>query len=837
MKKLLSLCFALLAAVLISPVCFAEGFQIMGFITDAEGNPLSDVAVKITGDADLTEKSDPLGYYKFENLKKGLRLELSVDAPGYKFKPEVHKIKKLNSDEYADFEVQPADEPKSGKKSEEKFKINGVISEKGIGISGVTVEVVSGRKKYKAETDADGYYEVFDLPPGRDFVIRPYKDSLLFVPAEIAINNPVDDKVVNFNVSDQRFYIAGKVTDADKKPLNSAKVSVSAPDNKFITLVDEEDGTYMFVLPSGAAYAVRAFKDGYHAAEVQLSNLSNNMTVDFSLEIETESKESQVFFEVAKKEAEDPRIDKKAEKQREKEERAARKEQERREKEAKKEEARKAKEAKNAEEKALAAKKPVKIRGAIANKKFAAENISVVLDPGGHQTFTDSKGRYSFEIIPEADEYFLKPQSEDVSFDPEVVSIKDFKKPVYDFNPYVTFEGYVFDNRRPVRAATVNLNGVEVEKTDNFGRFKINAQYGVPVQISVSKEGYMFYPPEISFEKAEKNRMQLDFVSVFLVSGKMEVQDRRYSTGDFQIEVTGSTNSIIQVGQSGNYTIPGLAAGGNYKITPKTGGYISTPKFREFLNLDRNITNQNFTLAKETYTVKGNVNVGGKPVVNAIITASRSPLRYFTDSNGDFEIRDLDYGGPYTFSVQTMEYRFDPIVIETLDKNTQIEFSNDIVLSGIVRSGDIAVPGVTVEINGERYKTGEDGRFSVKANYGKDYTVYLSGNGMSFEPQEKEYRRVEQNITNEVFEASVIISGKVTGDGKPLAGASVTLNYGEVYKTDENGYYLIRNVAMGRDYVLEVSHPGYRFSTAKKELSEVMSGKMAEDFSGRKINK
>nr|MCL2389892.1 carboxypeptidase-like regulatory domain-containing protein [Endomicrobiia bacterium] len=860
MKKIFSLC-ALMAMMCLSPVYGADKYKIVGFVTDADGNALSNIAVKITGDVKLTEKNDSMGYYKFENLDKGLKLDVFIDEPGLKFAPEAYKIKKLKSDEYVDFKlksgsvesknvkekekkpvVQESSTPKAAPEKEKKpsaaapvektpepkkqvpgkFKMSGIVSEKGRGISGVLIRVISADREYRAETDKNGYYEILNLPAGKDFIIRPSKGTLSFMPSEIVLNNSESDKALNFAVSSEKFSISGRVANNKNKPIDSAKIFVSGSDNKFITLTDDK-GMYKFIMPSGVSYILKASKAGFREVGTTLPSLNGDRVVNFILESEKDVNDSRAIFEGADVEAKPvpvepkpsapaaPKTDKKQEK--EKPEPVAKSDK----------------------------VKTITIKGVIGDDKTYVENVTVTLEPGGHKTVTDSKGRFSFELAPVAMEYFLKPEKEDMIFEPEMITINNFKNATYNFKPFVILEGSVFSNKRPLPGASVMLTGVPVATTDSFGKFQVKAPYGASAVITVSKNVYDFYPAEIYIDKAEKSHSNLDFISIFSISGKIEIQGigkSGYSTpaSGVEIEVSGSTKTSVVTDYAGKYAISGLAAGGRFKLTPKTGGFAFTPQFRESISLSGDLPNQDFTATKETYTVKGNVNVGGRPVINAIVMVSKTGMKYFTDTQGNFEIQGLEYGGPYTFSVQSREYKFDPITIENLRENTVIEFNNDIILSGIVKSGDIVVPGVTVNVNGEKHKTDKDGRFSVKLRYDGDYVVYLSGSGMTFEPERREFKRVQQNILNEVFEASLIISGKVTGTGgRAIEGASVTLNYDDAYLTDENGYFLIKNVTMGRDYVLEVAYPGYKFSPARKDLRKLMNSRMAEDFQGTKI--
>ncbi|MCL2484464.1 MAG: carboxypeptidase regulatory-like domain-containing protein [Endomicrobia bacterium] len=954
---------------------YAASYKLVGFVTDSSGNPLDNITVSIRGGAAFTEKTDFLGYYKFENIPKGAAIEVYIDMQGLVFAPATHKIKKFNSDKYVDFKLvsgvvaidkpvaakaipipeavkpvpvkqpepvkeisavkeplalpeqisgeqpvietapvkktkekksktkqlsieeieknlleefltkQPAIEKPlpgeefqiekkpviekplpgeefqiektpskktSDKKSKtkelpikeaeieknpleeflakqpvaeqsvtvpvektvepaaaavsEKYSILGVVSDNNKGLGGVLIEAVSGTEQYKALTDDTGYFELINLPGGRNYVIKPSKDTLSFTPPEIGVNNLDGDKLINFIVSSAKFTIFGKVLDSKNKPVPSAKVGISAPNNNFVTLTDKK-GAFDFSMPAGLSYTIKVFKDGYQVSdEILVESLSSNKNIDFVLQKEGEIRKPSPVEAVKKEAVKELPIELPF-----------------------------AGTAVAEPAKDLSKAKPVKLQGAIANKKMPMAGITVVLEPGGFRTVTDPKGKYSFNFTPTFSEYILKPDSTDISFDPEYYEFKDFKKVAssYDFKPYIVFEGSVLSNKKPVPDATVMVNGIKSAVTDASGKFRISAEYGSNAKITVSKEGFTFSPAVIDISNASKNYSDMNFVSVFLISGKVSMKDSDLPAANVVIEVSGSTQASVTTDFHGKYIIAGLEAGGKFRITPKTAGFVYTPKFIDIANLNADAVNRDFTAAKQTFTVKGSVSFGGKPVTVAVITVSGIDRKIFADKQGKFEIQGLS-GGSYKFAAESPEHKFEPVIIENLQENTVIEFSNNIFISGIVRSGSVAMEGVTVTVGDKKSKTDTDGRFKINVSPGKDHMVVLSGSGMTFKPSRKSFTNLKESVIDEVFEASIIISGKVTADGNPVSGASIKLNNDAVFTTDENGNYFIRNLPAGKDYILEVSHPGFKFSPAKKELKNVMSGRMAEDFTGTK---
>ncbi|MCL2144817.1 MAG: carboxypeptidase regulatory-like domain-containing protein [Endomicrobia bacterium] len=474
----------------------------------------------------------------------------------------------------------------------------------------------------------------------------------------------------------------------------------------------------------------------------------------------------------------------------------------------------------------------VKVRGKIESLGESLQNIEIFMSSAEEEfsTKTDERGRYEISV-PAGRKYILKPIVSNFYLEPSEMVYEDLKSNVIqDFSPYITVEGEVFADGRAVADAPVSLNGAHVTSTNQFGKYKIEKiDYGMRAVISVYKSGVVFYPNSAEISKAVNNHENVNFIVSYSISGKVSAQGGG-TVSNMNIEVTGSTATSVTTDFGGNFVILGLAQGGSFEITPKAGGYSFTPTSRTFADLRESFVGQNFSAVKETYTIRGNVNIGGKPIRNAVVSISKRALKYYTDDEGNFNIGGLDYG-TYTLSVFSRDHQFEPITVE-LDKNTAVQFSTDISLGGVVLSGKKPISGVTVDVNGKKHKTDENGKYLVTGlKYNGDYLLSLSAPGVIFSPSQKEYSEVKRSVLNEIFNASAIINGRVTFNGKGLGGALITMSGSpETYKSDSNGYFLIQNVQLGQDYTLEISCPGYKFDPPKREYKNLEGGKMAENF-------
>ena len=478
--------------------------------------------------------------------------------------------------------------------------------------------------------------------------------------------------------------------------------------------------------------------------------------------------------------------------------------------------------------------KLVKIRGYAGTKNIPVANLELTLEPGGHKTVTDAKGRYSFDAIPENPRYLLKPHANDFNFEPSESVFDNVDANVtQDFVPTVWLEGEVLAEGRPVADAIIQMNGVQAATSNHFGKFRIEkVEYGIPVTLNAVKAGYTFYPPSIDVPAVYANNDDFNFYVAFSVAGRVTIQGSGLGLGNIEMEIKGSTNTVISTDYGGNFFIQGLEQGGNFTVTPKVGGYAFLPPSRDFNSLKSNFVSQNFAAIKESYTIKGNVNFGRKPVKNAMISITKRALKYFTDENGNFEIANLDYGGPYILTVESREYQFEPIVIDVLRGNMTVDFSNDISLGGTVMSGGTPLANITVDVNGKREKTDENGRYLIKGlGYDGDYLLTVSAPGMVFTPSQKEYRQVKKSMLSENIEGSLVISGRISQDNQGLEDVTIMVSGDtETYQSDANGYYLISNLKYGKDYAIEVVSPGYKFNPPKREYKKFTKAKMSENY-------
>jgi hypothetical protein len=843
------------------------------------------VKVIVNDNKKLMTTTDINGYYSIKGLKSNQNYTVKFIRDGFTFNPSEYKIVDGNKDFVINTEATTG-----------KQNISGRIAEGKNGIENVLIKIISGVDEFTAYTDNDGKFSVKGLAYGSNYFITASKEGVLVIPPKVTVNKLVSDRVINFKATVQKFSIIGTVRDYDGKAVKNAKVEAKTVFDTFKTVTNSKGRYIIEELPMALTYTLTANKEGYSPSEmIVIESLDKNKEINFQIKKESspsvkkrnsadtsetkkpseskqnkrsvqkergssaqeeskrESVKNSLKNNAEKPQSEDRDVNKKKEKslkaERKKLEKERKKETEKQERLQYQEQIKKEKEkaskikggssdkdSKPGKEKpkkvSSAKEKMVKVRGKIECKAGRLKGIELSMSHG-FSAKTDEKGRYEF-IVPADKRYTLTANSPDFYFEPQKVVYDGLKSNVVqDFVPYITIEGEVFAEGKGIPDVQINMNGAQVTSTNQFGRYKIEKiEYGSPVSIIASKNGLNFYPGSLQIAAVVKNLENANFTVSYSVAGKISTQIGNMVLGNVVIEVSGSTKTSVSTDFSGNFMLLGLAQGGYFEITPKAGGYSFTPPSRNYFNMRESFVGQNFSAVKETYVVKGNVNVGGKPIRNAAVSISKRPLKYYTDDEGDFYIANLDYGGPYVLNALSADLEFEPITIELLEKDTTVEFSTDISLGGIVVSGNNPLKGIIVDVNGKKHKTDEEGRYLITGlKYNGDYLLSLSAPGIIFNPSQKEYTGVKKSILNETFNASAIINGRVTYNEKPFAGASIKISDDpKEYKSDSNGYFLIKDLKLGEDYVLEISTLGYKFDPPKREYKNLSVSKMTENF-------
>jgi len=298
------------------------------------------------------------------------------------------------------------------------------------------------------------------------------------------------------------------------------------------------------------------------------------------------------------------------------------------------------------------------------------------------------------------------------------------------------------------------------------------------------------------------------------------------------IEVSGTKNMTVKPDRFGNYMVRNLPRGGTYTIKPIDKGLSFSPASRTYRGLTESKINEDYIPSEKTFSISGRVLSGGKPVKGLTVMISHRNNKYFTDQDGYYSIDHLEYNGPYTVSVVADNYAFEPFTVDFLDKDIIHDFSKDIVLSGQVTSFDKPVKNIEIDINGIKYKTDENGNYSVKGSFaGIDCKITLSNEALIANPAYISLTKISNDKENLNFDISAEISGKITYNNAPFKDAIVKIEeLNKTHKTDAKGEFDFSNLSLDQEYTVSVSSAGYMFEPSEWKIKNLATEKNKKEF-------
>ena len=326
----------------------------------------------------------------------------------------------------------------------------------------------------------------------------------------------------------------------------------------------------------------------------------------------------------------------------------------------------------------------------------------------------------------------------------------------------------------------------------------------------------------------------IDGIETFSISGAVtSFSSSGLALNDIEIEVTGTKNIKTKTGRTGNYIVSGLPKGGTYTLTLSKPGYTFQPANKVYRNLDGSKVKQDFVAELATYSIKGKVIVGGRPVRNVMITINNRPIKYYTDQDGEYIIDNLEYnGGPYEVSVVSDKHIFEPFKIDYLEKDTVHDFRKDITISGRVTSLGQGLADIELDVNGAKYRTDSDGYYKVDSAVANgDYVVRVVDDKYNPTPAFIPVRK----ITGDRYDVDFSMLGqfvvKVTYNGQPFKNAIITVSdRDQEYKTDAQGTFTIPKMGLNQYYQISVSSEGYQFSPKERVINSLIRESAYQNF-------
>jgi len=301
------------------------------------------------------------------------------------------------------------------------------------------------------------------------------------------------------------------------------------------------------------------------------------------------------------------------------------------------------------------------------------------------------------------------------------------------------------------------------------------------------------------------------------------------------VQLTGTTTATRTTDANGNYSFDGLAAGGNYTVTPVRANYTFAPPSLAFNNLSANQADANFAATVNFHTIGGRVTISGGPQNGQPLAGVNLTLSINGAANSNIQTVTTNSNGDYAFDPQPAErnYAITPstanlaqaysiapasdttgILTASVTKNFtatplytiggRITDANNNPVSGVSVAAS-PLTTVLTNSNGEYTLTG--------ARPNTNYTVTPTRTGFTFTPANRLHSNLSGNVTGADFSAAsqtYTISGRITSTtsqptaGQPVSGATVRLTGSQTAQTttNSNGEYSFPNLGVGGNYTV-----------------------------------
>ncbi len=390
-------------------------------------------------------------------------------------------------------------------------------------------------------------------------------------------------------------------------------------------------------------------------------------------------------------------------------------------------------------------------------------------------------------------------------------------------------------------AATADAGG-----NYSFGGLAAGGNYTVAPSLA----NYTFAPASRTFSNLSANQTG-DFAGVLnthSISGRIVAGNNNGLAG-VAVTLTGAQSGSTQTDAGGNYTLPGLPAGGSYTVTPTLRHHGFPNSSRTFDNLSSNQT-ADFTATLNAHAIRGRVlDAGGAGLAGVIVTlgGTRSASAT-TDAGGNYSFANLPAGGNFTFAANKTQYDLAPASRAYNDLGSDQTADFAATLSRYTISGRLTTPeasgvgGATVSLVGAQTRTattGPDGGYSFDGVIAKgNYTLTASRVNYDFNPAGHAYADLAAsrtaNFTGVIHR--FLIRGRVSAGGQPLASVHVNLTGAQTSSTvaDAGGNFSFSVPAEGDYTVTPSPEHFYAYAPPARSLAALAADGVA-DFSASPV--
>jgi len=331
-------------------------------------------------------------------------------------------------------------------------------------------------------------------------------------------------------------------------------------------------------------------------------------------------------------------------------------------------------------------------------------------------------------------------------------------------NKFISYDDKESIDLKVKYALSQELGGVMIWEISQDARNSTNGLLDV-VESSLSSSNY-----DITLNFEDPNQVGIQGVNVILKDENDTVLATLTSDSNGQVIFADKT------------------ANAPYKITYTYNDYSFLPNNITFDNLEFDSHKTIDILgSNQTSTISGSVKENGLLLTNVDIVLNDSneqELERITSADGNFTFNSVIEGFDYSITAEKDYFSFTNLTYTNLSSNQNnqeiIATRNTYSISGTITSAGNGLPEVSISIvgNGQTYSetTDANGNYTVvNISAGYDYTVTPNMGSIVFNPTNKTFSLLNNNVTADFTENTGLIFGTIKDGTTPVAGAIVSL--------------------------------------------------------------
>jgi hypothetical protein len=326
-------------------------------------------------------------------------------------------------------------------------------------------------------------------------------------------------------------------------------------------------------------------------------------------------------------------------------------------------------------------------------------------------------------------------------------------------------------------SGTAGMSGVQMKGlpgnpyTDQNGYYTAVVPYGFSGTVEPTLDGWSFKPASTIYTKVNSDRLNESYMAEMVkltISGTTRMQG---------VVMNGLPGNPI-TGPDGSYSVT-VDYGWSGTVVPTIEGYQFTPENKPYPAVTNDMTNQNYTAAKITFTISGSTGMV------AGVTLQGLPGRTVVSGQVGTYSAKVDYGWNGTVTPMKTGYDFDPPSItydNVLGDQTNQSYTPTIqkrTISGQVLSqkGQPVADVYLMAEGGGSATTDTSGEYTLNVDHGWLGKITPSKTGYTFNPTVKSYTPVMSDQTRQNFTAIArmfTITDSVIISGTPISGVTIT---------------------------------------------------------------